>query len=75
MLTVMAKAKSNQKKGKQANLSKARKKGNIKKKLLPRFVRAARKRRPVEKQRLGERPHVLKRSLVLRHSPRLHLKK
>jgi hypothetical protein len=32
MLTVMAKAKSKQKKGKQANLSKARKKGSIKKK-------------------------------------------
>jgi hypothetical protein len=32
MLTVMAKAKSKQKKRKQANLSKIRKKGNIKKK-------------------------------------------
>jgi hypothetical protein len=32
MLTVMAKAKSKQKKRKQANLSKVRKKGNIKKK-------------------------------------------
>jgi hypothetical protein len=31
MLTVMAKAKSKQKKGKQANLSKVRKKGSIKK--------------------------------------------
>jgi hypothetical protein len=32
MLTVMAKAKSKQKKGKQANLSKVRKKGSVKKK-------------------------------------------
>jgi hypothetical protein len=32
MVTVMAKAKSKQKRGKQANISKARKKGNTKKK-------------------------------------------
>ena len=43
MLTVMAKAKSNQKKGKQANLSKARKKGNIKKKTTAKVRKEAEK--------------------------------
>lgn len=44
MLTVMAKAKSNQKKGKQANLSKARKKGNIKKKTTAKVRKGGKKK-------------------------------
>jgi hypothetical protein len=44
MLTVMAKAKSKQKKGKQANLSKARKKGGIKKKATARVRKGGKKK-------------------------------
>lgn len=44
MLTVMAKAKSKQKKGKQANLSKARKKGNIKKKATAKVRKGGKKK-------------------------------
>jgi hypothetical protein len=44
MLTVMAKAKSKQKKGKQANLSKARKKGSIKKKATAKVRKGGKKK-------------------------------
>jgi hypothetical protein len=44
MLTVMAKAKSKQKKGKQANLSKARKKGGIKKKATAKVRKGGKKK-------------------------------
>ena len=44
MLTVMAKAKSNQKKGKQANLSKVRKKGSIKKKTTAKVRKGGKKK-------------------------------
>ena len=44
MLTVMAKAKSKQKKGKQANLSKARKKGGIKKKATTKVRKGGKKK-------------------------------
>jgi hypothetical protein len=44
MLTVMAKAKSKQKKGKQANLSKRRKKGSIKKKATAKVRKGGKKK-------------------------------
>jgi hypothetical protein len=44
MLTVMAKAKSKQRKGKQANLSKARKKGGIKKKATAKVRKGGKKK-------------------------------
>jgi hypothetical protein len=44
MLTDMAKAKSKQKKGKQANLSKVRKKGNIKKKATAKVRKGSKKK-------------------------------
>lgn len=44
MLTVMAKAKSKQKKGKQANLSKARKKGGVKKKATAKVRKGGKKK-------------------------------
>jgi hypothetical protein len=44
MLTVMAKAKSKQKKGKQANLSKVRKKGSIKKKATTKVRKGGKKK-------------------------------
>lgn len=44
MLTVMAKAKSKQKKGKQTNLSKARKKGGIKKKATAKVRKGGKKK-------------------------------
>jgi hypothetical protein len=44
MLTVMAKAKSKQKKGKQANLSKVRKKGSIKKKTTTKIRKGGKKK-------------------------------
>jgi hypothetical protein len=44
MLTVMAKAKSKRKKGKQANLSKVRKKGSIKKKATTKVRKGGKKK-------------------------------
>jgi len=44
MLTVMAKAKSKQKKGKQANVSKARKKGSTKKKATAKVRKGGKKK-------------------------------
>lgn len=44
MLTVMAKAKSKQKKGKQANLPKVRKKGRIKKKAMAKVRKRGKKK-------------------------------
>jgi hypothetical protein len=44
MLTVMAKAKSKQKKGKQANLSKTRKKGSVKKKATAKVRKGGKKK-------------------------------
>jgi|SRR5215204_2730787 hypothetical protein len=44
MLTVMVKAKSKQKKGKQANLSKARKKGGVKKKATAKVRKGGKKK-------------------------------
>src|ERR671939_676768 len=44
MLSVMAKAKSKQKKGKQTNLSKVRKKGNIKKKATTKVRKGSKKK-------------------------------
>ena len=44
MLTVMVKAKSKQKKGKQANLSKARKKGGLKKKATAKVHKGGKKK-------------------------------
>ena len=44
MLSVMAKAKGKQKKGKQTNLSKVRKKGNIKKKATTKVPKGSKKK-------------------------------
>jgi hypothetical protein len=67
----MAKAKSKQKKRKQANLSNVRKKGTMKKKATTKVRKGGKKKAVRRKAGL----HVLKQYLVLRHSPRLHLKK
>lgn len=54
MLTVMAKAKSKQKKGKQANLSKVRKKSGIKKKATAKVRKGGKKK--VASRKAAPRP-------------------
>lgn len=56
MLTVMAKAKSKQKKGRQTNLSKVRKKGSIKKKTTTEVRKGGKKK--VVRRKAAPRPKV-----------------
>ncbi len=63
MLTVMAKAKSKQKKRKQANLSKVRKKGSMKKKATTK-VRKGGKKKAVRRKAAAPRPRTTRAKTV-----------